>query len=813
MEKYRCPVCGKLTDQPVCPVCGWAEGQANAPHQLQPGTVLRGQYVIGRALGQGGYGITYLGWDRELERTVAIKEFFPSSMVTRDTAQGTGVQFFTAYSQEQYTAGRERFLREARALAKFSSVPEIVGIHSCFEENHTAYMVMEYVKGSNLVLYTRNAGGRLSAEETLRILKPIMAALDQVHQAGIIHRDISPDNIILEPMGGAKLIDFGAARAVENPDADADMTRSTEAIVKQGFAPPEQYRSRGGIGPWSDEYALCATVYFCLTGQVPPDAISRSIGEAQPDWAGIPGLTDRERAALEKGMSVAAKDRYPSVGELSRELFAEEASPATAAQSVPPKPTPKPEPTPKPAPKTKPTPKLQKPAPKTKPTPKLQKPAPVPKTKPAGYRKWFFAAAGALLVAVVGVLLTFGGKGTDASALRPTEPETTVETEPESIPETEPVQKTFVMAAAENLLKIDAEVREYQPFWGQTEYPRRDVRTVSFHPRLEGTPENAWDVSEGGDGTVLAWMDGGDLHVAADGNIAPNPDASCMFAWFTNLETIDFGGCFDTANVTDMYYMFSGCSNLTTLDVSGFDTANVTSMREMFYDCNILTSLDVSSFDTSNVTDMSDMFSGCIRLTALDVSGFDTANVTNMNGMFYDCSNLTTLDVSSFDTSNVTHMVSMFAGCSRLTALDVSGFDTANVTDMSYMFAWCISLTSLDVSGFDTANVTDMSCMFDGCSDLTALNVSGLDTANVTDMGGMFFGCSSLTELDLSGFDTANVTDMGWMFYDCSNLTALDVSSFDAANVTSMGGMFDDCDKLTQLECTDTRILEEYRNR
>ena len=656
MEKYRCPVCGKLTDQPVCPVCGWAEGQANAPHQLQPGTVLRGQYVIGRALGQGGYGITYLGWDRELERTVAIKEFFPNSMVTRDTAQGTGVQFFTANSQEQYTAGRERFLREARALAKFSPVPEIVGIYSCFEENHTAYMVMEYIKGFNLVLYTRNAGGRLSAEETLRILKPIMAALDQVHQAGIIHRDISPDNIILEPMGGAKLIDFGAARAVENPDADADMTRSTEAIVKQGFAPMEQYRSRGGIGPWSDEYALCATVYFCLTGQVPPDAISRSMGEAQPDWAGIPGLTDRERAALEKGMSVAAKDRYPSVGELSRELFAEEASPATAAQSVPPKPTPKPEPTPKPAPKTKPTPKLQKPAPKTKPTPKLQKPAPVPETKPAGYRKWFFAAAGALLVAVVGVLLTFGGKGTDASALRPTEPKTTVETEPEnttpallpetvpeSIPETKPARETFVMAAAGNLRGNYWEW-ENQPFWGQTYYLRRDVRTVSFHPRLEGTPENAWDVSEGGDGTVLAWMDGGDLHVASDGNIAPNPDASWMFGGFTNLETIDFGGCFDTANVTDMRNMFLCCYNLTELDLSGFDTANV--------------------------TDMSYMFSSCTSLTTLDLSGFDTAHVTHMVRMFDCCSNLTTLDVSDFDTAHVTEMSYMFSGCDKLTQLE-----------------------------------------------------------------------------------------------------------------------------------------------
>ena len=714
MEMRRCPGCMRLTEEAVCPVCGWTREQGNEPHQLRPGTVLRGQYVIGKALGQGGFGITYLGWDRELERTVAVKEFFPGSLVTRDTAQGTGVRLYTSRSQTQYDTSRERFLREARALAKFSRVPEIVGIYSCFEENNTAYIVMEYVKGSNLAQYVRMRGGKLSVEETLRILRPIMDALDKVHQAGIVHRDISPDNIILEPMGGAKLLDFGAARAVENPEADADMTRSTEAIVKQGFAPMEQYRSRGGIGPWSDEYALCATVYFCLTGQVPPDAISRSMGEAQPDWAGIPGLTDRERAALEKGMSVAAKDRYPSVGELSRELFAEEASPATAAQSVPLKPTPKPEPTPKPAPKTKPT-------------PKLQKPAPVPETKPAGYRKWFFAAAGVLLVAVVGVLLTFGGKGTGASAQRPTEPETTIETEP--------VRKTFVMAAAGDLRNISDKEREDQPFWGQTEYLRRDVRTVSFHPRLEGTPENAWDVSEGGDGTVLAWMDGSNLHVAADGNIAPNPDASWMFAWFNNLETIDFGGCFDTANVTDMTFMFSSCRNLTALDVSGFETANVTNMAGMFKWCTSLTALDVSGFDTANVTDMSDMFTSCVNLTALDVGDFDTANAMNMNRMFFACSNLT--------------------------ALDVSGFDTANVTDMGGMFGCCSSLMALDLSGFDTANVTDMSLMFAGCSNLTALDVSGFDTANVTSMYGMFYGCG----------------------------------------------------KLTQLECTDPRILAEYRKR
>ena len=728
MEKQRCPVCGSPAET-HCPVCGWESGQKNKPHQLQPGTLLRGQYVIGRVLGQGGYGITYLGWDRELERTVAIKEFFPNSMVTRDTAQGAEVQFFTANTGEQYDTSLRRFLREARALAKFSQIPEIVGIHSCFEENGTAYMVMEYVRGSNLVRYTQNAGGRLSVEETLRILKPIMAALDKVHQAGIVHRDISPDNIVLEPMGGAKLLDFGAARAVENPDAERELTASTETIVKQGFAPAEQYYSRGGIGPWTDEYALCATVYYCLTGRIPPNAVSRSVGEEDLDWGAVPGLTEGQRAALEKGMSVAAKNRYPSVGELSKALFAEAAKPVPSAQSVSPKPAPKPKPSPKPAP----NPKQEKP----KPAPKPEKTAPAPEPKrKAGYRKWLFAAAGVLLVVVAGALL--------ATGLHP---------------------KTLVMAEAETIWQVDWEERENQPFWGQTKYPRKAVRTVSFHAQLEDVPASAWDVSEAKDRSILAWMDGSDLHVAANGNIAPNPNASCMFAGFTNLQTIDFGGCLDTSGVTDM--------------------------NSMFFDCSSLTSLDVSGFDTANVTDMGNMFSSCATLTSLDLRGFNTANVTDMGCMFCDCSSITSLDVSGFDTTKVTGMTGMFFNCSSLTSLDLSGFDTANVTNMYCMFYDCSSLTSLDLSSFDTSNVTDMNRMFGDCSSLTSLDLSSFDTLNVTDVRYMFQGCRNLTTLDISGFNISNVTyeNMECMFVDCPKLT-----------------------QLTQLKCTDAKILTAYQS-
>ena len=233
--------------------------------------------------------------------------------------------------------------------------------------------------------------------------------------------------------------------------------------------------------------------------------------------------------------------------------------------------------------------------------------------------------------------------------------------------------------------------------------------------------------------------------------------------------------------------MFSGCSGLTSLDVSGFDTASVTNMSAMFSGCSGLTSLDVSGFDTASVTNMSSMFSGCSGLTSLDVSGFDTSSVTNMRYMFYDCLSLTSLDVSGFDTSLVTNMEAMFRGCSGLTSLDVSGFDTSLVTNMRHMFSYCSGLTSLDVSGFDTSSATSMSYMFCNCSGLTSLDVSGFDTSSVTDMSSMFSGCSKLTSLDVSGLDTSKVTDMRRMFANCSKLEYLSLGDAFRFKTTQSG--------------------------
>ena len=323
MERHRCMGCMSMTENEVCEKCGWPDGKTNEPHQLPTGYVLHGQYRIGRVLGQGGFGITYLGWDDDLEVPVAIKEFFPNSIVNRDCSVSPEIHCYSEQVVPHYLASKERFLREAKALARFEAEPAIVRIRNFFLENETAYIVMEYVRGTDLASYVDRHGGKLQPKETLMILRPVMEALAAVHEEGLVHRDISPDNIMLHPRDGAKLLDFGAVRAVEGAEAGKDLERSTEAILKRGFAPMEQYHSRGDLGPWTDEYALCATVYYCLTGRIPEEAPTRMIEESEIDWD-IPGLTVRQQAALRKGMSLRSKDRHGSIRVLLRELYTEE---------------------------------------------------------------------------------------------------------------------------------------------------------------------------------------------------------------------------------------------------------------------------------------------------------------------------------------------------------------------------------------------------------------------------------------------------------------------------------------------------------
>ena len=285
-------------------------------HCLRKGTRLIGRYIIEGVLGQGGFGITYLGIDELHEKKVAIKEFFPQGIVTRNIEYQDTVTVTFVGEKDNYEKGKERFLKEARTMAKFSKDKGIVKALDFFEINNTAYIVMEYLEGVTLKQYLRE-NKRIDAEDLVELLVPLIEALDEIHSQGLIHRDISPDNIMVLPDGRIKLMDFGAAR-----DYTEFGEKSLSIVLKPGYAPPEQYQTHGVQGPWTDIYALCATMYKCITGENPPDAIERVMDDHLKKISafGIPVLPQIEEAII-KGMSVAANDRYQNVGDFCEDLY------------------------------------------------------------------------------------------------------------------------------------------------------------------------------------------------------------------------------------------------------------------------------------------------------------------------------------------------------------------------------------------------------------------------------------------------------------------------------------------------------------
>ncbi len=296
-------------DASVCPKCGKDLTSEDPVHHLRPGTLLAGKYVVGTALGEGGFGITYLGINTKLDLKVAIKEFFPFGYVHRvATASATVTERTETADESFFEKGRARFLSEAKTLAKFNNENGVVSVYDFFEENNTAYIVMEYLEGETLKSYLQRKG-RLSYDETLSLLMPAMKSLSKVHEKGLIHRDISPDNIMLTE-DKVKLLDFGAAR-------NAEGNKSLSVMLKHGYAPEEQYRRKGEQGPWTDVYAFSATIYKCITGATPDDAAERMHrDELKPPSAYGVQIYPLCEAALMKGLAVDAENRYRTIGEL-----------------------------------------------------------------------------------------------------------------------------------------------------------------------------------------------------------------------------------------------------------------------------------------------------------------------------------------------------------------------------------------------------------------------------------------------------------------------------------------------------------------
>lgn len=334
-NKNICLYCfGDLDSNRVCMNCHHkADDSPSPPHHLPQRTVIgtQNRYLIGKALGEGGFGITYMAWDLQQGIKVAVKEYFPSGYVTR-VAGVNQVIINSKQNQAASNRGLKRFVEEARALAKIKNLAGVVNVRDFFSANGTAYIVMEFLDGVSLKKYLQRKGGKLPVDEVLTIMRPVMESLTQVHKIGLIHRDISPDNILITKFNEVKLIDFGAAK-YSNPDG-----KSMSIVLKQGFAPPEQYDTHGEQGPWTDVYALGVTIYYAITGTLPPESIRVMMGKEaikRPSELGI-AIDAGVENALMKCLAVDRKKRHPDVQSMINGLYNPRAPRKAVSVATPP---------------------------------------------------------------------------------------------------------------------------------------------------------------------------------------------------------------------------------------------------------------------------------------------------------------------------------------------------------------------------------------------------------------------------------------------------------------------------------------------
>lgn len=299
----------------VCPHCGYVDGSPPAEaYHLAPGEILNHKYIVGTAIDSGGFGIIYRAWDAQMEQVVAIKEYFPNGVVSRVPGQND-VIVYSGKNREVFRKGVDRFLVEARNMAEFSQ-PDIVALYDYFEENNTAYIVMEYLDGVSFKEYLKERGGRIPSEEVVDITLHVLAALEEIHSHHIIHRDISPDNIFLCSNHRVKVIDFGAARF-----SSGEESSNFSTIVKPGYAPAEQYRTKSRQGPFTDLYALGACMYQAATGEKPQESLARAMhDDLRPPKELNPEVPEYLSDIIMKAMAMDEDERFQSSEEFMKAL-------------------------------------------------------------------------------------------------------------------------------------------------------------------------------------------------------------------------------------------------------------------------------------------------------------------------------------------------------------------------------------------------------------------------------------------------------------------------------------------------------------
>lgn len=299
----------------VCPHCGYVDGSPPAEaYHLAPGEILNHKYIVGTAIDSGGFGIIYRAWDAQMEQVVAIKEYFPNGVVSRVPGQND-VIVYSGKNREVFRKGVDRFLVEARNMAEFSQ-PDIVALYDYFEENNTAYIVMEYLDGVSFKEYLKERRGRIPSEEVVDITLHVLAALEEIHSHHIIHRDISPDNIFLCSNHRVKVIDFGAARF-----SSGEESSNFSTIVKPGYAPAEQYRTKSRQGPFTDLYALGACMYQAATGEKPQKSLARAMhDDLRPPKELNPEVPEYLSDIIMKAMAMDEDERFQSSEEFMKAL-------------------------------------------------------------------------------------------------------------------------------------------------------------------------------------------------------------------------------------------------------------------------------------------------------------------------------------------------------------------------------------------------------------------------------------------------------------------------------------------------------------
>ena len=294
----------------VCTKCGLSHEKYQAEAGLlMPGTNLLGKYIIGRVLGRGGFGATYLAYSSERDKVVAIKEYYPTGIANRAKGEEK-VSIVSDDKRKVFEKGANRFFEEAKTMSRFNANKNVVSVYEFFYANDTVYYSMEYLEGIDLKGYISKKGGKLSEAEAVTIMRGVCDALVAVHSTQTLHRDISPDNIFICTNGDVKLIDFGAAKQVIG-----DSQQVYSVVVKQGFAPAEQYKSNGKQGVWTDIYAVGASIYYAVTGKIPTDAMNR-VENPEITFDSSLNLSQKFMNIIKKCLQSKIEDRYQSAIEL-----------------------------------------------------------------------------------------------------------------------------------------------------------------------------------------------------------------------------------------------------------------------------------------------------------------------------------------------------------------------------------------------------------------------------------------------------------------------------------------------------------------